>query len=387
MIYKPVSMALFGLALFYSSCQSGDSSLGSTMQTDTINTSLHSKSFNGLIEGKTVELYTLKNKNGMTVDLTNFGARIVGIIVPDRNHKPTDVVLGFKQASDYNNPEEPYFGSIVGPFANRIANAVLHIDKQSYHLSINNGPNTLHGGIKGLHFVHWDATQDSSSVTFRYTFSDGQEGFPGNTQIEVKYSLLDDNSLKLDYEAVSDKKTALNLSNHAYFNLNGEGSGTILQHQLQIYASEFTPVDSTLIPTGEIKSVYRTAFDFTKAKEIGQDIENEDIQLQFGKGYDHNYVLNTTKKEDYRHAAKVIGDKSGIIMDIYTQEPGLQFYSGNFMAEKVSLKNGAKDSFRTAFCLEPQNFPDAPHHRNFPNSIYSPNQRYSSSSIYSFSTL
>lgn len=320
----------------------------------------------------------------MQVQLTNFGARVVSIIVPDKDNRPTDVALGFKTAKAYSNPEEPYFGTVVGPFANSIAKGKFTLDGTTYQLETNNGPNTLHGGFKGVHFAVWQAAKSDNAVKFTYTLPDKQEGFPGNIKIEVTYTLLNDNRLQVDYLASSDKNTVVNLSNHTYFNLNGEGSGTILNHQLELQANRYTPVDSTLIPTGELAAVAGTPFDFTKQKTIGQDIGQKDDQLAYGKGYDHNFVLNSNETTGLQEAAKIKGDLSGITMTIYTTEPGIQFYSGNFMSDKVTLKTGNSDSFRTGFCLEPQNFPDAPNQPNFPSSVLSKGQDYKSQSIYMF---
>ncbi|WP_149524548.1 aldose epimerase family protein [Sphingobacterium hotanense] len=345
-----------------------------------------SAQFNEDIDGKAVRLFILKNAKGATAYLTNFGARLVGLVVPNKDGAMTDVVLGFSKASLYNNPEEPYFGPIVGPFGNRIANGKFSIDGEQYTTPTNNGKNTLHGGFKGLHFANWEAKQiDEKSVVFSHTLPDRYEGFPGNIKIEVTYSLSDHDELTIAYHATTDKKTVINLTNHAYFNLNGEGSGSILNHQLTLFADQMTPMDSTLIPTGAISSVKGTPFDFTSAKSIGKDIEVANEQLTFGKGFDHNFVLNGTKVDGLNHAAKVVGDQSGIVMDIYTEEPGIQFYSGNFMAEKVTLKNGNKDSFRTGFCLEPQHFPDSPNQPNFPSTILNPGDSYSTKSVYKFS--
>src|SRR5690606_10750559 len=236
---------------------------------------------------------------------------------------------------------EPYFGTIVGPFGNRIAKGTFSLGENTYKLPQNNGVNTLHGGFEGVHFAIWEATTITPrAITFAYTLPDEKEGFPGNIAMEVTYSILPDNKLQIDYKAHTDKETIINLTNHAYFNLNGEGSGTILNHELQLFADHYTPVDSTLIPTGELASVQGSPFDFTATKTIGQDIEAENTQLQYGKGYDHNFVLNGTRLNDLNHAARIKGEQSGIIMDIFTQEPGIQFYSGNFMADKVTLKNG-----------------------------------------------
>ncbi|WP_156305669.1 aldose epimerase family protein [Sphingobacterium endophyticum] len=350
-------------------------------------TSLDSASFSADIDGKSVKLYTLKNASGATAYLTNFGARIVGLQVPDRNGTLTDVVLGFNKASDYNNPSEPYYGPIVGPFGNRIANGKFTLDGETYTLPTNNGPNTLHGGLKGVHFANWDVkSANGKAITFAYTLPDKQEGFPGPIHMEVTYSLSDNNELSIAYQVTTDKKTVVNLTNHAYFNLNGEGSGTITEHALKLNSDKFTPVDSTLIPTGQLLDVKGTPFDFTTSKTIGQDIKQDNEQLKFGQGYDHNWVLNETKVDGLNHAGTLTGDKSGIVMDIYTSEPGIQFYSGNFMADKVTLKNGAKDSFRTALCLETQHFPDSPNQPTFPSTTLKPGDTYTSKSIYKFTT-
>jgi aldose 1-epimerase len=343
--------------------------------------------FKDTVNGELITLYTLKNSKGMEVGLTNFGARIVSVIVPDKDSVNRDVVLGFSKASDYNNTNEPYYGPIVGPFGNRIAGGKFSLDDEEYTLPTNNGPNTLHGGLAGLHFVTWKAkVLSDQAVNFSCTLIDGTEGFPGNRDIEVTYSLNDDNELSIDYKATTDKKTVMNLTNHAYFNLNGEGSGTILQHQLQIFANQYTPVDKTLIPLGEHQNVEGTPFDFRELKEIGLDIEKEDEQLQHGGGYDHNFVLSGRKRGDFNYACRLIGDQSGIVLDIYTEEPGLQFYSGNFMADNVTLKNGATDSYRTALCLEPQHFPDSPNQPGFPSTELSPGEVYTTKTIYKFSS-
>jgi len=340
--------------------------------------------FSSVIDGKTVALYTLKNDR-MTLRLTNFGARIVSLEVPDRDGKPTDVVLGFTKADDYHNPEEPYYGPIVGPFANRIANGRFSISDSLYTLPANNGPNTLHGGYKGVHFAVWDAEASENAVKFSYLLPDRHEGFPGNIAMEVTYTLLPEGKLAIAYKATTDRETVVNLTNHAYFNLNGEGSGTILDHRLQIFSTGYTPVDATLIPTGEIRDVKGTAFDFTAPKTIGRDIETDDEQLRHGQGYDHNFVLDDIKVDGLNHAVRLTGDRSGIVMDILTQEPAIQFYSGNFMADRVTLKNGSTDSFRTAVCLEPQHYPDAPNQPNFPSSLLKPGDVYETRSVYAFS--
>lgn len=362
------------LLMLICSCQS------SKMKTEQL--LVDSLEFQSIIDGDTAHLYHLQNKQGMRAQFTNFGARIVSLIVPDAQGNAYDVVLGFNKGSDYNNVEEPYFGTIVGPFGNRIAKGKMLIDGQQYKMPTNNGPNTLHGGYKGVHFAFWKVKKHSASaITFAYVLPHLNEGFPGDIRMEVTYTLSDSNALSIEYTGLSDRKTHLNLTNHAYFNLNAEG--TILNHELQLFADTYTPVDRTLIPTGKFAAVDQTAFDFSKLKTIGRDIDQQDEQLAYGQGYDHNFVLN--KNEKLALAAVVKGDKSGIVMQIYTEEPGMQFYSGNFMAEKVQFKNGQRDRLRTGFCLEPQHFPDSPNQTHFPSTLYQANEIYRTKSVYKFS--
>jgi len=338
------------------------------------------------IDGKQTALYTLKNKNNAEAIFTNYGGRLVSLLIPNKEGKLVDVVVGFKSVNDYEKSTEPYFGATIGRYGNRIAKGKFTLDGKTYALFTNNGQNTLHGGKKGYQYVVWDAKQvNDHTLELNYLSKDGDENFPGNLDVKVTYTLTDDNELKMDYEAKTDKATPVNLTNHAFFNLNGDGSGEILNHEVQIYADEYTPVDSTLIPSGKIEKVAGTPFDFTKATTIGARVNDKNEQLTFGKGYDHNYVLNKTKAMNMFHAATVKGDKSGIVMDIYTQEPGLQFYSGNFMQSKNTFKTGAKDDFRTAFAMETQHFPDSPNQPSFPSTILKPGQVYKTSSIYKFS--
>ncbi len=344
------------------------------------------KTFEDSIDGKATDLYILKNANGMRAAITNYGGRLVSLLVPDKNGKLTDVVVGFSSLKDYINSTEPYFGATIGRVGNRIAKGKFSISGNVYTLFTNNGPNTLHGGKKGFQSVVWNAVQDNdSTLTLTYLSEDMEEGFPGNLNVKVIYSLTADNGFRCEYEATTDKKTIVNLTNHAFFNLNGEGSGTINDHVLQINADKFTPVDSTLIPTGKIEAVEGTPFDFTKPTTIGARINDSTEQLKYGKGYDHNFVLNKNKDSGLDNAAEVTGDRSGIVMDVFTDEPGLQFYSGNFMQGKNTFKSGKKDDYRTAFCLETQHFPDAPHHPLFPSIILKPGEMYHTVSIYKFS--
>lgn len=372
----------------FASCQSGTkkSSSADSLKNDSIAVvKLVADSFKKEIDGKQTMLYTLKNKNNAEAIFTNYGGRLVSLLVPDKDGKLVDVVVGFKSVNDYEKSTEPYFGATIGRYGNRIAKGKFTLEGKTYSLFTNNGQNTLHGGKKGYQYVVWDATQPSANtLVLHYLSKDGDENFPGNLDVKVTYTLTDDNELKMDYEAKTDKTTIVNLTNHAFFNLNGEGSGDILNHEVQIYADDYTPVDSTLIPTGKIEKVKGTPFDFTKATTIGARINDKNEQLTFGKGYDHNYVLNKTKAMGMFHAATVKGDKSGILMDIYTQEPGLQFYSGNFMQSKNTFKTGAKDDFRTAIALETQHFPDSPNQPAFPSTVLKPGQVYKTSSVYKF---
>lgn len=372
----------------FASCQSGTkkSSSADSLKNDSIAVvKLVADSFKKEIDGKQTTLYTLKNKNNAEAIFTNYGGRLVSLVVPNKDGKLVDVVVGFKSINDYEKSTEPYFGATIGRYGNRIAKGKFTLEGKTYSLFTNNGQNTLHGGKKGYQYVVWDASQpNANTLVLHYLSKDGDENFPGNLDVKVTYTLTDDNELKMDYEAKTDKTTIVNLTNHAFFNLNGDGSGEILNHEVQIYADEYAPVDSTLIPTGKIEKVKGTPFDFTKATTIGARINDKNEQLTFGKGYDHNYVLNKTKAMGMFHAATVKGDKSGIVMDIYTQEPGLQFYSGNFMQSKNTFKTGAKDDFRTAIALETQHFPDSPNQPAFPSTVLKPGQVYKTSSVYKF---
>lgn len=341
--------------------------------------------FTDTLDGKPVALYTLENKNGMKASFTNYGGRITSLLVPDKNGNMIDVVVGFGSLEDYLKSTEAYFGATIGRYGNRIAKGKFTLDGKEYDLPKNNGPNTLHGGEKGFESVVWNAEQpDSTTLVLTYLSKDGEQGFPGNLKVKVTYSLTDDNELRMEYEAETDQKTVVNLTNHAFFNLNGEGSGTILNHLVQINADKYTPVDSTLIPLGTNEPVAGTPFDFRQPETIGARIEQDNIQLKNGKGYDHNFVLNESDS-GMRHAATVIGDQSGVKMDIYTEEPGLQFYSGNFMQSKNTFKGGAKDDFRTAFAMETQHFPDSPNQPSFPSTVLNPGDNYHTVSVYKFS--
>lgn len=337
------------------------------------------------MRGKQADMYVLTNKHHARAVFTNYGARLTGLWVPDKNRKMTDVVVGFSRVEEYLNSTERYFGATIGRFANRIAKGKFTIDNKHHASSLNDGPNTLHGGKEGFSEVFWDAVMpDDHTIRFSRLSKDGEEGFPGNLDVQVTYTLTDDNELQIEYVATTDKKTIVNLTNHAFFNLNGEGSGTTLNHRLRINADHYTPVDSTLIPTGKIEPVAGTPFDFRQPQTIGSRIDQPDQQLTNGKGYDHNWVLNTGKPGEMFTAAVVVGDRSGIVLEVLTQEPGVQFYSGNFMQSKNTFKSGAKDDYRTAFCLETQHFPDSPNQPSFPSTLLEPGQTYRTKSIYRF---
>lgn len=341
--------------------------------------------FRGDLMGKKVALFILKNNNGLQAAFTNYGARWVTMLVPDKNNALTDVIVGHDDVNNFAESGEPFFGATIGRYGNRIKNGQFTLDGKKYELDVNNGPNTLHGGKGGFHNVMWDGVQQGdSSVVFTYLSKDGEMGFPGNLNIKVIYTLGKDNAMHIAYEASTDKKTVVNLTNHAFFNLNGVNSGTINNHLLQVMADEYTPVDSTLIPTGTMENVSGTPFDFTQATAIGARVnDSSNTQLKYGKGYDHNFVLR--KGLGNNPVAIAQGDASGIVMTVFTEEPGLQFYGGNFMQSKNTIKGGKKDDFRTSFCLETQHFPDSPNQPGFPPTVLEPGQIYRTQSSYQFS--
>jgi len=336
-----------------------------------------------------IKLYTLENESGMTVRVTNYGAIITSIIVPDRNGKRADVALGYDRVEDYINAvDKPYFGAVVGRYGNRIAKGEFTLDGETYSLLQNNGENHLHGGAIGFDKVVWavDEYVEGKSLTLSYLAKDKEEGYPGNLELIIVYTLADDNSLVVDYHATTDKATPINVTQHTYFNLKGEGQGTILDHKLMLNAKTFTPVDESLIPTGEMPAVAGTPFDFTTAKAIGRDIDQQNEQLVFGLGYDHNWILNKDGKEgELSLAAQVHEPSSGRVMEIYTTEPGIQFYCGNFLDGRLKGKSGKPYVHRGGFCLETQHFPDSPNQPNFPSTILKPGETYESKTVFKFS--
>jgi aldose 1-epimerase len=338
-------------------------------------------------DGKQVDLFTLKNTNGMTVQLTNYGGKIVSIWVPDRHGRLNDINLGYETARAYIHGTAS-LGATMGRYANRIAGAQFELNGQVYNLPKNNGENTIHGGTKGFRFVVWDGDQlDESSVRLSYVSPDGDQGFPGNLTVEVTYTVTEDNSLKLEYSATTDKPTVINFTNHAFFNLKGEGQGDVLDHVLWVNAKRFTPTDKAAIPTGEYRAVKGTPFDFTSPKRLGQDIDMENEQLTFGGGYDHNFILDKAEGE-LALAARLSEPSSGRVMEVYTTEPGLQVYTANSLTGQGTDigKAGKAYGSRSAVCLETQHFPDSPHHPNFPTTTLNPGDIYQSTTLYRFST-
>jgi aldose 1-epimerase len=381
-----LALAVAGSLLFTACNQSANKTTTMTDSTSTTPKLPSDSAFKKTINGKQTHLYTLKNKNGMVAAVTNYGGRIVSLLVPDKSGKLTDVVLGFESVDGFIGSKEPYYGATIGRFGNRIAKGKFKIDGKEYTLATNNGPNTLHAGHPGFQEVVWDAKQvDSATLELSYLAKDMEGGFPGNLNVKVTYQITDDNAMKISYSATTDKTTVINLTNHAFYNLNGEGSGTILNHLVQIAADNYTPVDSTLIPTGKLEPVSGTPFDFTKPTKIGDRINADNVQLKDGKGYDHNFVLST--HDISTPIATVIGDKSGIKMEVFTEEPALQFYSGNFMQSQNVMKGGKKDEFRTSFAMETQHFPDSPNQPTFPSTELKAGQTYKTQSIYKFSVV
>jgi len=354
-----------------------------------VNSRTHKRAFGKTGDGKQVDLYVLSNKNGVEVDITNFGAAVVSLKVPDRHGKTDDVVLGYDDLDGYLH-DKSYFGATVGRYANRIAHGKFTLNGTTYTLAKNDGENHLHGGVQGFNKVVWEAkdvsTADAAALQLNYLSKDGEEGYPGNLSVQVTYTLTNNNELKIDYAATTDKDTVLNLTHHSYFNLAGQGKGDILQHQLLLHASRFTPVDATLIPTGEIRSVKGTPLDFASATAIGSRIGQDDDQLKLGHGYDHNFVLDGGTEGAPVLAAQVYEPSSGRVMEVWTTQPGVQFYSGNFLDDTIRGKSGSTYRRRAAFCLETQHFPDSPNKPNFPSTILKPGSQFKSSTTYKFSS-
>ncbi len=344
------------------------------------------KAFGQTPDGKQVRLYSLRNANGLTADIMTYGAIVVSLKTPDSKGRMADIVLGYDNLQDYVK-NSPYFGAIVGRYGNRIAKGKFKLDGAEYTLATNNNANHLHGGIKGFDKVVWDdkpvQRPDAVGVRLSYLSKDGEEGYPGNLKATVTYLLTNANELRIEYEATTDKATPVNLTHHGYFNLTG-GQRDILGHVLTLNADKFTPVDDGLIPTGELTAVKDTPMDFTKATAIGARIANEYEQLKFGGGYDHNWVLNKSGK-GMTLAARVSEPTTGRVMEIHTAEPGIQFYSGNFLDGTITGKGGKVYQHRWGFCLETQHYPDSPNKPNFPSTILRPGEKYETVTMYRFS--
>ena len=348
---------------------------------------LNADDFKAEIDGKQVSLYTLKSGD-LTMQVTNFGARVVSLWVPDKDGHHEDVVLGYNNLENYvNNPGERFLGAVVGPYANRIAGGTYTIGEETYNFPQNNNGQTLHGGLKGLDMVVWDVdsvTEDA--IVLSYLCPDGQDGMPGNRKIVMTYTLTPQNEFRVDYVAQTDKATHMNISHHSFFNLKGEGNGTINDHVLYINASKTTPVDAVLIPTGEIADVTGTPFDFREPKAIGRDRAVENEQLTNGAGYDHNWVLDRVSANELELAASVHEPASGRYMEVWTDQPALQFYGGNFFDGSTYGKYGKTLNYRESIALETQKYPDTPHHEHFPSTLLNPGETYTHVCVYKFST-
>ncbi len=378
---KPIHF--LGIALFFLIFAEGCQPKKSEEQDEKTTSTMKKESYGTTKDGTAVDIYTLTNAHGVEARITNYGGIIVSLKVPDRTGALGDVVLGFDSLSTYI-ASNPYFGALVGRYGNRIANGRFMLDNVEYKLAQNNSVNHLHGGLKGFDKVVWNAEEgeDGKSLKLTYVSMDMEEGYPGNLTTEVTYTLEDDDALKIDYKATTDKKTVINLTNHSYFNLTGDPSNTILDHVVMINADQFVPVNSTLIPTGELQSVKGTPFDFTSPKPVGQEIEADHEQIKVGLGYDHCWVLNGN---GMKQAATVYEPNSGRFMEVRTTEPGVQFYTGNFLNGTLTGKKGTVYQRRSGFCFETEHFPDSPNQPDFPSVELNPGETYQTSTVYKFS--
>lgn len=344
--------------------------------------------FQSVVNHKKTDLYTLKNKNGVEITVTNFGARVVEFWAPDRNGKFDDIVLGHDHIDKYVNYRgERFLGATIGRFGNRIANGKFALDGKTYQLPTNDGPNSLHGGENGFDMVVWDVNPvNQQMLEFTYLSEDGEQGYPGNLQVKMTYELTDNNEFIITHHATTDKKTILSLTHHSFFNLHGAGNGSINDHELMLNADRFTPVNEVLIPTGELLSVDGTPMDFRQPTLIGKRVNENYEQLKFGNGYDHNWVLNRKTDAETELAATVYEPESGRFLEVYTAEPGIQFYGGNFFDGSISGKDGKKYEYRSSLALETQHFPDSPNHSGFPSTVLMPDEIYTHVCIYKIST-
>lgn len=377
---KYIRVGALALCGFVAACLLGCASMNKSSTTGG-----NKSAFGKSRDGEPVELYTLRNRQGMEAQICTYGGIVTTLKVPARDGKLDDVVLGYDQLDGYLK-SSPFFGCIVGRYANRIGGAKFTLDGKTYTLTANNGPNSLHGGPNALDKKVWrvlKATDDT--LELQHTSKDGEEGFPGNLNVTAKYSITDDNGLRVDYAATTDKSTVINLSHHSYFNLAGQGNGNILGHVVYINSDKITPVNKDLVPTGDFASVEGTPLDFRTPTAIGARIESPDQQMQFGSGYDHNWVINKPANQLGLHA-RVYEPQSGRVLEVWSTEPGVQFYTGNFLDGSITGKAGASYQRRGGFCLEPQHYPDSPNKPNFPSVVLRPGQTFKSTIIYKFST-
>lgn len=352
---------------------------------NTLNASgLKPENFETTLGGKAISLYTLRNANGVEIDITNFGGIVASIMVPNKEGKLVDVVLGHSTIENYFNSPEKYLGAAIGRYGNRIAKGVFTLDGETYTIPTDNPACALHGGKFGYHLAVWDAEQvDDSTLKLHYISPDGESGFPGTVTIDMCYKLTLANALEITYRATTDKATVLNLTNHSFFNLNGEGDDSIVNHDVQIAASYYTPMDSDSVPTGEIATVTNTPMDFRTLQSVGARIDDTFEQLVFGKGYDHNYVLDKNNIGELSFAAKAVSPKTGIMLDVFTTEPGVQLYTGNWL-NGFEGKNGNAYPERNALCFETQHFPASPNFAHFPTTTLRPGEVYTQTCIYKF---
>jgi len=349
--------------------------------------SIEKKEFGTTPAGQNVDTYTLRNQKGMEVTITTFGGIITSLKVPNKAGVSEEVVIGFNNLEQYTK-DNPYFGALIGRYCNRIANGKFTLDEKEYSLAINNGANALHGGPEGFHRVIWTAEEaksdDDATLKLKYLSKDMEEGFPGNLTVFVTYTLKNDNSLEVFYEATTDKKTIVNLTQHSYFNLSADFTKTVLDHEITIDADKIVPVAETQIPTGKLMPVTHTPFDFRKPKTIGKEIEAKEEQLENGLGYDHCWVLNNQEK-GFRFAASAYEPKSGRLLEVYTDQPGIQLYSGNFLDGSLPMRNGGNYEHRTGFCFETQHYPDSPNQKDFPTTVLNPGEHYETKTTFQFS--
>jgi aldose 1-epimerase len=380
-------ITIIGLAALSVQCKSDKKMDSNTTQNTKDSVTIVKSDYGTTPKGEKIESYKLKNQNGMEVDIITFGGIITDLKVPNKDGVSENVVTGFNSLEQYMKPN-PFFGALIGRFGNRIAKGKFTLDGKEYTLAINNAPNALHGGPEGFFRAVWKAEEAKSGeaavLKLSYLSKDMEEGYPGNLKVIVTYTLTKNNELEVLYEATTDKKTVVNLTQHTYFNLSGDFSKTILDHELTLNADKIVPVDATLIPTGELQDVTNTPFDFRKPKLIGKDIDAKDEQLIRGKGYDHCWVLNNPEKGK-TIIASVYHPASGRVLEMTTDEPGIQFYSGNFLDGTLPMRNGGTYAQRTGFCLETEHYPDSPNQKDFPTTVLNPGENYKTKTTFKFS--